>query len=62
MRWDANMRYRAGTPEYHRDAAERFRLLADIELLTGLRRNLRRLAAEHEELALGLMQGAMRST
>jgi hypothetical protein len=62
MRWDANMQYRAGTPEYHRDAAERFRLLADIELLIVLRRDFRRLAAEHEELASGLIQAATRST
>lgn len=56
------MQYRAGTPEYHRDAAERFRLLADIELLMVLRRNFRRLAAEHEELASCLTRAAMRST
>ena len=45
------MQRRAGSPEYHRDAAARFRLLADIEPWPNLHRHFRQLAAQHEELA-----------
>jgi hypothetical protein len=40
--------------EHHRDIATRFRLMAEIEPLASLRRHLRRLAAQHDELAAGL--------
>jgi hypothetical protein len=35
----------------HREAAARFRLLADIEPLPNVRQHFRRLAAEHDEAA-----------
>ena len=38
--------------EYHRDAAERFRLLADIEIFPDLRRQFRRRSAQHEQWAM----------
>jgi hypothetical protein len=37
--------------DYYRDMAAHFRALAQIEPLTSLRRHLRRLAAQHDELA-----------
>jgi hypothetical protein len=37
--------------EHYRKAAERFRLMADIEPLASVRRHLRWLAAQHDELA-----------
>jgi hypothetical protein len=40
--------------EHHREMAERFRLLAETEPLASLRRQLRRLAAQHDEVAAGL--------
>jgi hypothetical protein len=48
------MRHQAQPPEYYHDAAERFRLLADIEPWPGLRRQFRRLAAQHEQWAADL--------
>jgi hypothetical protein len=39
--------------EYHRDAAARFHLLADIEPFPSRRQEFRGLAAQHEELAAG---------
>ena len=45
------MQDRARPREYHRDAASRFRLLADIEPWPNLHRHFRQLAAQHEELA-----------
>ena len=47
------MQDRARPREYHRDAASRFRLLADIEPWPHLYRHFRRLASLHEELAAG---------
>jgi hypothetical protein len=35
----------------HREAASRFRLLADIEPLPNVRQHFRQLAAEHDEAA-----------
>ena len=40
--------------EHHREIATRFRQMAEIEPLASLRRHLRRLAAQHDELAAGL--------
>jgi hypothetical protein len=40
--------------QHYRDMAAHFRLLAEIEPLASLRRQLRRLAAQHDELAEGL--------
>ena len=40
--------------EHHREIATRFRLMAEMESLASLRRDLRRLAAQHDELAAGL--------
>jgi hypothetical protein len=40
--------------QHYRELAERFRLLAEIEPLASLRRHLRRLAEQHDELAAGL--------
>jgi len=37
--------------EHYRDMAVHFRALAETEPLTSLRRHLRRLAAQHDELA-----------
>src|SRR5207249_459116 len=45
------MQHRARPPRDHRDAAARFRLLADIEPWPNLRHHFQRLAARHEELA-----------
>ena len=39
--------------EHYREIATRFRLMADVEPLASLRRHLRRLAAQHDELAAG---------
>jgi hypothetical protein len=43
------MQHRARPPLDHREAAARFRLLADIEPLPNVRQHFRRLAAEHDE-------------
>jgi hypothetical protein len=40
--------------EHHRDKAEHFRVLAELEQLPSLRRHLRRLAAQHDEMAAEL--------
>ena len=48
------MRQRAHSPEYYRDAAERFRLLADIEPWPALRRHFRRNSAQYEQWAAEL--------
>ena len=40
--------------EHYREIATRFRLMADVEPLASLRRHLRRLAAQHDELPAGL--------
>jgi hypothetical protein len=40
--------------EHYREMAERFRLLAETEPLASLRRHLRRLAAQHDEMATDL--------
>jgi len=45
------MQHRARPPLDHREAAARFRLLADIEPWPSLRQHFKRLAAQHEELA-----------
>jgi hypothetical protein len=45
------MQHRSRPPLDHREAAARFRLLADIEPWPNLRQHFRRLAAQHEELA-----------
>ena len=37
--------------KHHRDMAMHFRALADAEPLSSLRRHLRRLAAQHDEMA-----------
>jgi len=42
-----------GQAEHYRERAARFRGLANTEHLGSLRRHLRRLAAEHDELADG---------
>lgn len=41
-----------GQAEHYRELAARFRVLANTEHLGSLRRHLRRLAAQHDELAL----------
>jgi hypothetical protein len=38
----------------HREAAARFRLLADIEPLPNVRQHFRQLAAQHDEATAGL--------
>jgi hypothetical protein len=43
-----------GDPEHYRELAAHFRSLADTEPLPGLRRHLRQLAAQHDEVAAGL--------
>jgi hypothetical protein len=48
------MRIPVTTVEYHRDAAERFRLLANIEIFPDLRRQFRRRATQHEQWAADL--------
>ena len=48
------MQRQSFSSEYHRDAAARFRLLADIEPFPNRRRQFKGLAAEHEELAVGV--------
>jgi hypothetical protein len=40
--------------EHYRDMAAHFRSLAETESLASLRRHLRQLAAQHEEVAAGL--------
>jgi hypothetical protein len=40
--------------EHYREMAERCRLLAETEPLASLRRHLRQLAAQHDEVAAGL--------
>ena len=45
------MQHRARPPLDHREAAARFRLLADIEPWPNLRRRFRRLAAQYDEAA-----------
>jgi hypothetical protein len=40
--------------QHYRELAERFRRLAEIEPLANLRRHLRRLTEQHDELAAGL--------
>jgi hypothetical protein len=44
--------------EHYRDMAEHFRVLAELEPLASLRRHLRRLAAQHDEMAADLEQQA----
>jgi hypothetical protein len=51
---ELQMRIPVVPAEYHRDAAERFRLLADIEIFPDLRRQFRRRAAQHEQWAVDL--------
>ena len=43
-----------GEAEHYRGLAAHFRSLADIEPLAGLRWHLRRLAAQHDEVAADL--------
>jgi hypothetical protein len=43
-----------GDAEHYRELAAHFRSLADTEPLPGLRRHLRQLAAQHDEVAAGL--------
>jgi hypothetical protein len=50
----ATMQQRTRPPLDHREAAARFRLLADIEPWPILYQQFRRLAAHHEELAAGV--------
>ena len=40
--------------DHYREVAARLRLMADIEPLASLRRHLRQLAAQHDEVAAGL--------
>ena len=42
--------------EHYREMAEHFRVLAELETLPSLRRHLRRLAAEHDQMAAELEQ------
>jgi hypothetical protein len=51
----ANMGARQSAGHY-RDMAEHFRTLAEIEPLASLRRHLKRLAAQHDEMAEELEQ------
>ena len=44
--------------EHYRDMAAHFRVLAELEPLPSLRRHLRRLAEQHEEMAADLEQQA----
>jgi hypothetical protein len=44
-----------GQAEHYRELAARFRGLANTEHLGSLRRHLRRLAAEHDEVAEGVV-------
>jgi hypothetical protein len=44
--------------EHYRDMAAHFRVLAELEQLPSLRRHLRRLAAQHDEMAAELEQQA----
>jgi hypothetical protein len=55
------MQQRARPPVDHREAAARFRLLADIEPWPNLRRHFSRLAAQHEELAAAVKEDAPRA-
>ena len=43
-----------GDAEHYRGLAAHFRSLADVEPLPGLRRHLRQLAAQHDEVAADL--------
>ena len=43
-----------GEAEHYRGLAAHFRSLADVEPLPGLRRHLRQLAAQHDEVAVDL--------
>jgi hypothetical protein len=45
------MKPEPGYVDHYRKMAARFRLMADIEPLASLRRHLRRLAAQHDEIA-----------
>jgi hypothetical protein len=55
------MQPRARPPVDHREAAARFRLLADIEPWPNLHRHFSRLAAQHEELAAAVKEDAPRA-
>jgi hypothetical protein len=44
--------------EHYRDMAAHFRTLAEVEPLASLRRHLKRLAAQHEEMAQDLEQAS----
>ena len=44
------------TGEHYREMAEHFRVLAALEPLPSLRRHLRRLAQQHDEIATDLEQ------
>jgi hypothetical protein len=44
------------TGEHYRDMAEHLRVLAELEPLPSLRRHLRRLAQQHDEMAADLEQ------
>jgi hypothetical protein len=43
-----------GQAAHYRESAARFRQMADIEPLASLRRHLKRLAAQHDEIAASL--------
>jgi hypothetical protein len=45
------MKTEPGYVEHYRKMAARFRQMAEIEPLASLRRHLRRLAAQHDEIA-----------
>jgi hypothetical protein len=45
----------SGQLEYYRKLAAQFRRMADTEHLASLRRHLRRLAAQHDELVDGMV-------
>jgi hypothetical protein len=44
--------------DHYRDMAEHFRALAEVEPLATLRRHLKRLAVQHDEMAADLEQQA----
>lgn len=44
--------------DHYRDMAEHFRVLAELEPLPSLRRHLKRLAAQHDQMAAELEQQA----
>jgi hypothetical protein len=53
--WGDHMQRSAGLrAQHYRDMAAHFRSLAELEPLAGLRRHLRQLAAQHDEVAAGL--------